>query len=72
MQDDVFDPDVRLAKLRAAAIEMMSGNESAAINWLNEPKEVLGGESPIIHAATARGAREVQDLIGRIRHGVFS
>ncbi len=72
MQDDVFDSTVALARMRAAAIEMMAGNESAAINWLNEPKEALSGESPIARASTAAGAREVEDLIGQIRHGVFS
>lgn len=72
MQDDGFDSAVQLARLRAAAIEMMAGNELAAIDWLSEPKEVLGGKSPLEHASTADGAREVEDFISRIRHGVFS
>jgi uncharacterized protein (DUF2384 family) len=72
MQGDEFDSAVTLARLRAAVIEMMAGNELAATDWLSESKEVLGGNSPLEHASTPDGAREVEDFIGRIRHGVFS
>ncbi|WP_269621448.1 MbcA/ParS/Xre antitoxin family protein [Zhongshania sp. BJYM1] len=71
-RSESFDSNARLAKLRDAAIDMMCGNESAALSWLREPKEVFGGESPLAHAATECGARDVEDLIGRIHRGVFS
>ncbi|MBU0539191.1 MAG: MbcA/ParS/Xre antitoxin family protein [Gammaproteobacteria bacterium] len=71
-RSESFDSNARLAKLRDAAIDMMGGNESAALNWLREPKEIFGGESPLAHAATECGARDVEDLIGRIQCGVFS
>ena len=34
--------------------------------------DIFGGETPMQHAKTEKGAREVEDLIGRIRNGVFS
>jgi uncharacterized protein (DUF2384 family) len=32
----------------------------------------LGGKTPLEYADTEPGAREVEDLLGRLEHGVFS
>lgn len=69
---DESDRVARLARLKDAAVAMMQGDDDAAIQWLHTPLEVLGDETPMAHASTEMGTRDVEDLIGRIRHGVFS
>ena len=63
---------VRVARLVALVHDMMLGDGKAARWWLVEPHELLDGESPLERASTEAGGRDVEDLIGRIRHGVFS
>lgn len=45
---------------------------AAAAKWLNSPAFAFNGETPLDYADTEIGAREVEALIGRIEHGVFS
>jgi putative toxin-antitoxin system antitoxin component (TIGR02293 family) len=72
LQTDESDRVVRLASLKDATVAMMQGDDEAAVAWLRTPLDILGGESPLEHASTELGARDVEDLIGRLRHGVFS
>ncbi|MBW1797126.1 MAG: DUF2384 domain-containing protein, partial [Deltaproteobacteria bacterium] len=37
-----------------------------------EPARALGGKTPLEYADTEPGAQEVDELLGRIEHGVFS
>ena len=62
----------RYAELLTKATEMMQKDEDRAANWLKKPMDIFSGESPLQHAMTEVGSRDVEDLIGRIRHGVFS
>lgn len=66
------DAVVRYAMLFASARELMEGDEDAARRWLNSPLRILGNNTPIDHAKTEVGAREVEKLIRRLEHGVFS
>ena len=63
---------VRVARLVALVHDMMLGDGKAARRWLGDPHELLGGESPLERASTEVGSREVEQVIGRIRHGIFS
>lgn len=63
---------VRVARLVSLAHDLMRGDGDAARRWLGEPHELLEGESPLERASTEVGSREVEDLIGRLRHGIFS
>ena len=65
------DRVVRFAHLKDSADELMGGGD-AAITWLRTPLDILGGETPLEHARTELGVRDVEDLIGRLKHGVFS
>ncbi len=65
------DRVVRFAHLKDNADELMGGDD-AAITWLRTPLEILGGETPLERARTELGFRDVEDLIGRLKHGVFS
>ncbi len=62
----------RISTVFEAAVELFEGDVAAAIAWLMAPKKVLGGEAPLAYARTELGAREVESLIGRLEHGVFS
>lgn len=48
------------------------GNEEAAQQWLTMPEPSLSGVSPLEHAKTEIGARQVEDLMGQIAHGIVS
>jgi len=62
---------LRYARLYARA-ENVLGEAEAARGWLKQPARALGYESPLHFAETEVGAREVEKLLGRIEHGVFS
>jgi hypothetical protein len=40
--------------------------------WFTSPKIPLDGKTPLECADTEIGAKEVEDLLGRLEHGVFS
>ena len=65
------DRVVRFAKLMGKAIEVMESEENAR-QWLTSPQFGLGGAVPLEYAETEVGAREVENLLGRIEHGVYS
>ena len=41
------------------------------MQWLATPQPGLNAEKPLEFARSEIGAREVEDLIGRLEHGVF-
>lgn len=65
------DRIVRFAGLYALAVNVMEGSEEAR-EWLRSPQYGLGMEIPLEYAETEVGTREVEDLLIRIDHGVFS
>jgi putative toxin-antitoxin system antitoxin component (TIGR02293 family) len=65
------DRVLRFARLLGRAVEVME-SEEAARQWLSAPQTGLGGAVPLDYAGTEVGAREVEDLLGRIEYGVYS
>lgn len=63
---------VRMARLVGMTYELMRGDGEVARRWLKEGHELIEGESPLERASTEVGGREVEQLIGRLRHGIFS
>jgi putative toxin-antitoxin system antitoxin component (TIGR02293 family) len=63
---------VRLSRVFARAIELFEGDVEGARSWLMRPVLGLGNAVPFELARTEVGAREVENLIGRIEHGVIS
>lgn len=61
----------RVQRLFEKAVDVFGDIESAR-KWLKEKAYGLGDISPLEFAKTEIGAREVEDLLGRIEHGVFS
>lgn len=70
---DVVSGDrlVRSARLFAIAEEVLEDKEAAA-RWLKAPQRALGGGVPLRLARTDVGAREVEALLGRMEHGVYT
>jgi len=60
-----------LARIFSRAVEVLEG-EDAAIHWFKSPVHALGQETPLVVAQTAVGRRDVENVLGRIEHGVFS
>jgi putative toxin-antitoxin system antitoxin component (TIGR02293 family) len=65
------DRVLRFARLLGRAAEVMESEENAR-QWLAAPQIGLGGAVPLDYAETEMGAREVEDLLGRIEYGVYS
>ena len=69
---DESDRLVRLARIAALA-EQTHGNPVRAGRWLREPNFALGDSvAPIHWLDTDLGAREVEELLIRLAHGVYS
>jgi len=62
---------VRFARLFGLAMEVFDSKD-ATREWLKAENPGTAGESPLSYADTEFGAREVENLMGRIDHGVFS
>ena len=60
----------RISRVLTKATDLFEGDREGALAWLVAPSRALGGERPIDLARTEVGAREVEDLIGRLEHGV--
>jgi putative toxin-antitoxin system antitoxin component (TIGR02293 family) len=58
------------ADVIARAIEVL-GSKERALAWLRSPVPGLGDKRPLDVIDTAEGRREVEDILGRIEHGVF-
>ena len=61
----------RLAKLYSMAEDVL-GSSLGARRWLRAPQPGLGGHRPLDLLKTEVGAREVENLLGRIEYGVLS
>jgi putative toxin-antitoxin system antitoxin component (TIGR02293 family) len=74
---DVLDPGhgdrvLRFARLFRLAVALYDGDEHAARTWLTTPARALDGQTPLDFADTEAGAREVEQLIGRLEHSVYT
>jgi putative toxin-antitoxin system antitoxin component (TIGR02293 family) len=63
---------LRASRVFGKAIALFEGDAASARGWLFSAQRALGGAVPLEMAKTEIGAREVEDLIGRLEHGVFS
>lgn len=65
------DHVVRFARLTGRAVEVLETLANARL-WLRSPQTGLGDAVPLDYATTEVGAREVEDLLGRIDCGVYA
>jgi len=71
LSTDESDKALRLARILAQAVGVLGGMTEARA-WLSAPQRGLGGAVPLDYAATEVGAREVENLLGRIDYGVYA
>jgi len=65
------DRVLRFCRLLRHAVSVF-GDLDRARQWLKFPQRGLGGAVPLDYASTEVGAREVENLLGRIDYGVYS
>jgi putative toxin-antitoxin system antitoxin component (TIGR02293 family) len=61
----------RLARAFTQASQVLGG-DGAARDWLRRPQLGLGQRVPLELLATEAGARDVEDLLGRLEYGVLA
>jgi len=71
LSPDESDKVMRLSRLLEHATKVFGDIEKARA-WLKFPQRVLGNAVPLDYAETEVGAREVDDLLGRIEYSVYS
>jgi putative toxin-antitoxin system antitoxin component (TIGR02293 family) len=71
LSPDESDKIVRYSRLFRQAADFFGDIEKARA-WLKHPQYGLGGAVPLDYARTEAGAREVENLLGRMKYGVYS
>src|SRR5574341_81502 len=71
LRPDESDRLLRLGRLASLAEEVL-GTADRAARWLRRPNRALGGDVPLHRLDTDLGARDVEALLLRIAHGVYS
>ena len=71
LSPDESDKVMRFSRLLEHAADVF-GNVERGRAWLKFPQYGLGGVVPLEYAKTEVGAREVDNLLGRIDYGVYS
>jgi putative toxin-antitoxin system antitoxin component (TIGR02293 family) len=61
-----------ITRVLRKAVELFEGDRAGAMKWLQMPQPALEGLKPLDVAKLAGGAGQVEDLIGRLEHGVFT
>ena len=63
---------LRASRVFGKVLALFEGDLDAARTWFSKPSPALGNHPPQAIASTDVGAREVENLIGRLEHGVFA
>jgi putative toxin-antitoxin system antitoxin component (TIGR02293 family) len=71
LSPDESDKVIRYSRLVRQAADFFGDIEKARA-WLKHPQYGLGGAVPLDYARTEAGAREVENLLGRMKYGVYS
>ena len=71
LQADESDRLLRFARVGAQAEDTL-GSEEKAVQWLRRPNRALGNQAPLELLDTDIGAKQVEDVLGRIEHGNIS
>ncbi len=56
----------------AAAIELFEGDRQAAGAWLSQPLRAIGYEAPLVYMDSPERIQTVQNIIGRLEHGIWT
>src|SRR5689334_19842986 len=70
LRPDESDRVLRLARLFSLACNVLETEQNAA-TWFSQPNRSMGGKTPLAIIDTEVGAREVEEALWRIAHGIF-
>ncbi len=68
---DESDRVFRFARIAASASEVLGSDEKAGL-WLHRPNRALGNRPPIALLGTDAGIAQIEMVLGRLEHGVYS
>lgn len=68
---DESDRFYRLVQLYALATDVL-GDTASARDWMSSPAVAFAGRQPLEIARNEAGARQIEDLLLRIEHGVYN
>jgi len=71
LSPDESDKVIRFSRLLRHATAVF-GDAEKARKWLKHSQVGLGGAVPLDYASTETGAREVENLLGRIEYSVYT
>jgi putative toxin-antitoxin system antitoxin component (TIGR02293 family) len=71
LKQDESERVLRIGRLYRRASQVFEDSKQAT-KWFSSKPKALGGKTPLELMKTEFGARLVEDLLGRIEHGVFS
>lgn len=71
LSSDESDRLARVARILVRAEEAF-GNREKAYHWLGRPNRALGNNRPFELLDSDAGTQSVEQVLGRIEHGVFS
>jgi putative toxin-antitoxin system antitoxin component (TIGR02293 family) len=72
LSSDESERLLRISRIFENAVDLFEGDRTNALKWLTTPKKAFENQTPLEYSRTELGAREVENLMGRLEHGVFS
>jgi len=72
LEADESDRLLRASRVFGRSLALFETDAEAARAWLRRPAPALGGAVPLDLLGTEVGARDVETLIERLEHGVFT
>lgn len=72
LEPDESDRVVRVGRVFGRTLELFEGDHASARHWFMSPQKAIGNKKPADLAKTEFGALEVERLIGRLEHGVYT
>ena len=64
--------DQHVPERLATLARKVFGSEEKAARWFASPVRALGAVTPLSQLSTKKGAQRVEQILGRIAHGVYS
>ncbi len=71
LRADESDRLIRFARLATQATQVLGSEEKSAA-WLHRPNRALRNQAPLDLLRTDLGAKQVEEVLGRIEHGTVS
>lgn len=71
LRADESDRLLRVVRVATLAEDIL-GETGKAARWLRRPNRALGGDTPLERLDTDLGASQVEAVLHRVEHGVFS